>query len=449
MTAALKDIVINIINGVITATGVNFGVPLYQGFVGSRSIVKWGSGITGIVARSVDRNTYFQLRVISGGAIAYAIGSENDVTITVEPTTRVRDLLAHFTANAPAPIQALISLEATGTGSGYVPVLANTESVYLTYLLVTDLDQLSYYYDSTDLDYKIVRNILASQPNPGTVAFLNTYGYSGDSLNNLLGLYDNGDWFLALAGTLTESLQLTIADYINGVDRFALFVSNDPARLSTVKGDHVAFIIHDDPESHPEASWAAKNLPSVPTVSWKWTPNLQAQTANQTADKSALQNVRDLKGNSYVGANGQSYVDGSQVNTISGTSFIDQIISRLWIKLNLEIDLFNLFLQAAARGDKVPYTDAGINQIVGVIENRLEIAGRLGIIAPTETKEQVSASSGGTFRYKVVAETRTQIEKSRPNDISTRVLRGIRYSYIEAGAIDKVEITGVILLTEG
>lgn len=449
MTAALKDIVINIINGVITATGVNFGVPLFMGFVGSRSIVKWGSGNTGIVARSVARNTYFSIEIVSGGSIAYAIGSENDVQITVTPTTRVRDLIAHFNANAPTPIKDLITLTETGTGSGYVETLANTESDFISYLVLSDLEQLDNYYDSSDLDYKIVRNILASQPSPGTVAFLNCYGKSGDDLNNLIALYDNGDWFLGLAGTTEEALQVTIADYFNGVDRFALFTADSATRLAAVKGEHVALIIHDDAENHPEASWAAKNLPNVPTVSWKWTPNLQGQTPNQTADKTALQNVRNLKGNSYVQANGISYVDGSQVNTVSGSSFIDQIISRLWIKLNLEIDLLNLFVQAAARGEKIPYTDTGINQIASTIANRLETAGRLGVIAPCETPEQVSASFGGTFRYKVTVESRTQIEKDRPNDIVTRVLRGVRYSYIESGAIDKVEVTGVILLTEG
>ena len=53
--AAINDWVVNVVNAVVTAFAVNFGVPLLIGMTGSRGIVQWGSGVTGAVAISTDR----------------------------------------------------------------------------------------------------------------------------------------------------------------------------------------------------------------------------------------------------------------------------------------------------------------------------------------------------------------------------------------------------------
>lgn len=444
--AAIKDIIINVINGVVNATGVAFGVPIWLGFTGSRAIVKWGSGTSGIVAKSVARNGAFNLIVLHG-AYDYDLTGIT-LTITVPSTDRVRDLIADFEANAPGPVQALVSLQATGTGSGLVSTLASTAAVFLNYQRIEDLSQLDYYYDSTDTDYKIIRNIMASQPSPNVVYLLNCFGKTTANIGAAIQAVDLGDWFLVLTGDTTESMQLAIADYVNAVDRVALFTSDTDARLDAVKGDNIGYLIHDVPADHPEASWAAKCLPSVPGVGWKFQSNLYGQLANETADLSQLLLVRSKKGNSYVKANGVSYVDGSQINSAADTVYIDQAISRKWIKINLQIDLLNLFLKAAAVGQKIPYTNAGINQILGTIATRLNNAGQLGIIAPVETQDQAKVSFDGVFRFRVTSLTRTQIEDTAAADITARILKGVKYSYIEAGAIEKVEVTGVILLTE-
>lgn len=448
--AAIKDIVVNVIDGVINATGVNFGVPILLGFVGSRAIVKWGSGVSGIVAKSVARNGDFNLEVIVSGAVYDYDLTGSDLVITVPVGARVRDLLADFAANAPGPVLALVSLAATGTGSGPVLALAATDSNFLLYQEVRDLAQLAYYYDSTDLDYKLVKNILASAPSPNVVYLLNCFGITEANIGAHIQLRDDGKWFMVLTGSTTEAMQQAIADYVNAVDRVALFCSNTDARLDAVKGDNIAYLIHDAEADHPEVSWAAKNLPNVPSVGWKFTSNLYGQVPNATADLTDLLNVRNKKGQSYVSANGVAYVDGSQINSQSSQLYIDQAISRKWIKINLQIDLLNLFLQAAAQGSKIPYTDSGINQILSVIETRLNNAGKLGIIAPVETTDQAKVSADGQFRFKVTSLSRTEIETSQPADIVGRVLTGVKYEYIEAGAIERIDpVTGVILLTEG
>lgn len=454
--AAIKDIIVSVINGAMTATGVNFGVPVLIGFTGSKTIVRWGSGNAGAVAVSVDPQVVFTLRVIvTGSSYIYAIGSENDVTITVPTTARVRDLLTDFAANASAPIKALIGLQATGTGSGLVEqtldsddVLATIESEGISYLKVIDISQMQYYYASTSAEYKTVQNVLASSPSPNVIYVLDCYNKTGSTLTAYVALYDTGQWYVALTTATDQTTQQTLADHFDSIKRVILFVSNVAARPTVVGNSRVSGIIHDVAADHPEASWAAKALPNVPGQGWKFISDLQGQTPNASATLSDLITVRENKAQSYVTKNGLNYVDGSQMWDQTQQIYIDQVIGRDWIALNMETDLLTLFVRAAAQGTKIPYTDGGINQVISVIANRLTTAGKLGIVAPVETSAQAAASQDGVFRFAVTALTRTEIEAQAPADITARVLNGVKYSYIENTPIEKVNVTGIILLTE-
>lgn len=454
--AAINDIIVSVINGSMTATGVNFGVPLLIGFTGSKTIVRWGSGNSGAVAVSVDPQVVFTLRVIvTGSSYIYAIGSENDVTITVPTTARVRDLLTDFAANASAPIQALIGLQATGTGSGLVEqtldaddVLTTLGSAGISYLKVIDISQLQYYYASTSTEYKMVQNVLASSPSPNVIYVLDCYGKTGSTLTSYIALYDVGQWYIAMTTATDQTTQQTLADHFDSIKRIILFVSNVIARPTVVGNGRVSGIIHDVIADHPEAAWAAKALPNVPGQGWKFLSDLQGQTPNTTSTLTDLITVRENKAQSYITKNGLNYVDGSQMWDQTQQIYIDQVIGRDWISLNLETDLLTLFVRAAAQGSKIPYTDGGINQVLSTIANRLTTAGKLGIVAPVETQIQAAASYDGLFRFNVTSLTRTEIEQQSPTDITNRVLSGVKYSYIENTPIEKVEVTGIILLTE-
>lgn len=456
MAAAINDIIVSVINGAMTATGVNFGVPLLIGFTGSKTIAQWGTGPTGIVAVSVNPQVEFTIQVIvSGASYVYAIGSENDVTITVPTTARVRDLVTHFAANAGAQILALIGLQATGTGSGLVEATVDANdaaaaltSAGITFQKVIDISQLQYYYESTSAEYIMVRNVLASQPSPNVIYVLDAYGKTGSTLTDFIALYDDGKWYLALTTATDETTQQTLADHFDSIKRVILFTSNVVARPTVVGNGRVSGIIHDVPADHPEASWAAKALANVPTQGWKFLSDLQGQEPNTSATLSTLIQVRDNKAQSYVTKNGLNYVDGSQMWDQLQQIHLDQVIGRDFIALNLETDLLTLFVRAAANGTKIPYTDGGINQILATIANRLTTAGKLGIVAPVETQLQASSSYDGLFRFRVESLTRTEIEAQAPTDITDRVLSGVKYSYIENTPIEKVEVTGIILLTE-
>lgn len=449
MSASINDIIVNIVDASQLAQGVNFGVPLLVGFTGSREIVRHGAGASGLVVVSKNRHDDFALKITYGSSYNYYLNANDEFEIELPNTARVRDLIADFYANAPSTILSKFDIYATGSGAGIVNEIgAFTASERWAYGRVENITQLRYYYDVTDAEYRIVQNILASQPSPNVCYVYDLYNTNIDDIPTNLTAKNSGDWFCVLTTATTQPEIAKIAEWVDTQDRIALFTHSSHTILDDVKSQKIAFLIHDIPSDHPEASWAAKCLPAVPTVGWKWQSNLQGQIANQTATLSDLLIVRAKNGNSYVRRSGIDYVDGSQCNPPSGKIYLDQIIGRLWIKLNLQDDLFNLMTKTAAEGRKIPYTDAGIEVIKNTIANRLAIAGGLGIIAQVDTPEQAKNSYDGVYRYRVTSLTRAEIEQTAPNDIVNRVLRGVKYSYVEAGAVERVEVTGVVLLTE-
>lgn len=451
--AAINDWVVNVVNAVVTAFAVNFGVPLLIGMTGSRGIVQWGSGVTGAVAISRDRQGAFSLEIIRSGSVYdYQLDSANHVTITVPTTARVRDLETDFAANAGVSVKAVISaIKPTGTGSGLVAALASTESETLVYQRLIDVSQVKYYYDSTDPEYTIVTNVLASQPGPGVIYILDAYNKTGSTLTDFIDAYNNGDWFVACTSATDQTTQVTLTNHFDSLDR-VLFLTCDVsvavARLGLCQSANVAFLCHDEPDDHPEASWFAKNLPSLPTVIYKGVKDLQGQTANTTSTLSTLINIRAAKGQCYVTDSGLNIVDGGQTTDPNGTTFIDQTISRKWIKINTILALKNVFVEATAQGRRIPYTNEGIQQLIAAAAVPLQNAGAAGVIAPVETAAQGKLSYDGRYRFGVTYLTREEIEQQYPADITNRYLRGVKYWYVESGAIESAVITQTIVLSE-
>lgn len=446
---AINDIVISLSSAAATAARQAFGVPLLLGFTGQRAILVSGAGASGIVYKSVVRNDSAVTVVVeTGPGFAYAaVGSA--VTITVPVGTIVRDLIADFNANAGAPVKALISLERLSTGSGIVPLIAvATNLAFTAYRDIRDITQLDYYYDDTDIEYIAIGNYLASRPTPGRLYLLDVFGTVDIAAD--IATYDTGDWWLILSTSTTEANLQIIADYVNIRQRAMLAVSSDVAILDTVQGRNVMFIIHPAPDDHPEISLAAYKLPAQPgSTTWKFAGPLQGQTPNTTSTLDQLITVRNNRGQSYVTRSGISYVDGARMNDPTAIVYMDQVISRDWVSLNMEVDLLELFTQASARNEKISYTNAGIQKITGVIERRLSIAGQFDIIAPVETPAQAEASSDGVYRFNVKSKTREFIEANSPNDITNRVLNYVEFQYVEAGAIEGINpVTGRVIITE-
>ena len=442
--AAIQPINIDVSAGPQSVSRVGFGIPLLVGFTGQRSVLIVGSGTSGLVAKSTPRNHTVSLVITIGGSISYAFAS-GVVTITATATTTVRDLVADFNANAPTLVTDELTIEALTTGSGLVQAITETPLIFSQFRQISEVSQLENFYDDTDVEIIMARNILGSVPSPRFFFLLDVFGTS--DLAGDIATFDDGSWYCILTTDTGQANQLIISDYVGDKNRITVLTTSDAARLLTVRNQRTAYLVHDVPGDHPEASWAALRLPLLPgQATWAFAGPLIGQSPNTASTLTQLQTVRNNKGNSYVLNNNLNYVDEGLTTDPDRTTYIDQVRSRDWIELNLEADLLQLLVNVGNTVGKVPYTDAGIGQVINVVANRLEQAGINGIIAPIETSSQAENSSSSNFRFSIDVPTRSEIETSNPNDIVNRELNRIDFTFVEAGAIHSISGTGSVVL---
>lgn len=445
--SAIKDIVVQVIPGAPSVARQGFGIPAIVGLTGQRSVLITGTGSSGLIAKSTPRNHTVSLEIVVGAIYAYAFAA-GTVTIDIPAGSNVRDLVADFNANAPSIVTDELTLEALTTGSGALGIISPTALTFEQFREIFAITQADNFFDITDPEYIMLANMLASKPAPLKVVLIDLFGTSDIATD--IAAFDDGSWYAALTNSIVEAEQQSLSDYVDDKLRIALIVNSDEGVLDNIQSRRTAIVIHDAPNDHPEASWAAKALPENPgSITWKFLNSLQGQTANATATLSALQNVRDKKGQSYVEANGVSYMDEGKTTDPATTTFLDLVRSQDWVQSNLTADLNQLFFDAAAAGSKIPYTDAGIAQIESVIRNRLSLAGVAGIIAPVETSAQAELSSDGNFRFSISVPTRAEVLANDPSDITNRILPDITFQYVEAGAIHEVKpVIGRVILSE-
>lgn len=436
------NITLGVGGGVVSRVG--FGSPLIVGGTGSRSVYRSGSGQSEIIFKSVVRQAALTIGLSVGSPFSYTlVGS--DLIITVPTDTTVRELVADFDANAPAPVKAAFILKAGSLGLGVVEEISpiKTLTPLTGKVLIRDISQLDEYYDTTDAEYEMFQDQFNSVPNPSEKYLLDVFGAVDPAAS--VAAVDDGSWYALLYTSTTQSEQQVLAEYIVNVKRIALFVSDTVADAQVVKSQRIIYVIHDEPDDHPENAWAAKLLPNLPgSITWAFAENLAGQTPNATADLAALQAVRDARANSYVENQGLQYMDEGLTTEATIKTYIDQIRGRDWVELNLEADLLQLLVSVG----KIPYTDGGIDQVVDVIANRLELAGDNGIIRPIENAEDAANSSSQNYVYNVTAPTRADVAENNPSDIVDRELNGITFSFEEGGAIHSIEAVGTVVIPQ-
>ena len=460
---AIKDINGSISPGYVPVARVGFDVPLLIGVTGERFVQKIGSGVNGLVIKTVGRDAGFNIAiVVTGSSYVYAkVG--NDITITVPTTHTIRALIADFAING-GTLSPYISLVAATTGAGVLVAQALTAMTDIPeYTNIQDISQLQYYYDSTDPEYVMVSNMLGGSDTHITNLYLldvfstlDIYGVPTQATRDLIKLHDVGDWYMAKVSSTAKAVISGINQYISTVKRLMIATTDTVADLADVQGN-IIYVVHPtaNKNDHPEASWAAKALVPAPGSSlWKFVKDLQGQTVNTTSDLTALLNVRTAQGNSYTSQGGISFMNDGLVNNVgssaSNPDYIDSHILKDWLVLNMEADLLSLVLSKVAIGQKVDYDNKGINEIRSTIAARLQTAGAnnaLARVAEGNTK-QAGLSYDGVFRFNVHVPTRAEVETGSPNDIVQRILKNVTFWYIPSGGIEKITFTGSEFITE-
>lgn len=202
------------------------------------------------------------------------------------------------------------------------------------------------------------------------------------------------------------------ADVKNGV------AANVLLELEALGYNRTVLLFSEDQASFPEARWMGDTFPLDPgAVNFKFRTPI-GMVADKLTDTQKLTNILGNKGNTYTVVGGQAITEEGKV--VSG-EWIDVIRDVDWLKTNMQLDMYELFLQS----DKLPFTDAGGTVIETKLKARLEEAVSRGIL-----------SEYTLFIPKV---------KDIPaQDRTNRFFTGITFDGVLQGAINKVRIRGTV-----
>ena len=315
-------------------------------------------------------------------------------------------------------------------GFGLPLMLATSKA--LDYKVYTDISEVAEDFDVTSREFKLATRMFGQSPK---IAELAVYGVSyvpeaddatvlTAALNELLVV--NNDWFYLVSSENGDEGIKALAEWISTQEKIYGVTTQNIALAEELKGlyENVYLSVHDDADAfHAEGllaygapleigsyDFAHKQINGV-RASYLTPAEINAvKAANATTAVSELGLIVNLTGMAV------------------GGDFLDVIQSDYFLRARLREDIFQLL----ATVKKVPFTDAGIAQVVERMDSRFKSAFRQGIIAEDDNGEP---------DYTIEFPRRVDIPK---NERAQRVLRGIKFRAVIAGAVENVEITGVL-----
>jgi len=129
-----------------------------------------------------------------------------------------------------------------------------------------------------------------------------------------------------------------------------------------------------------------------------------------------------------IGKTVNAYTD----SRMASGSWLDTTHGLLWLENRCEVDLFNLLYQTTT---KVPFTQAGINTVVAVLDRSLQAAVRNGLCGPGFLPDGRYLPEG----YEIIAPALGDIPSG---DKGNRILQGITFNMVGAGALHEVLVSG-------
>jgi len=256
---------------------------------------------------------------------------------------------------------------------------------------------------------------------------ITTEGYSiVDDINNAI--EDKNDWYTLLSVSTNQGDLISAARRINAEIKTGIFVSDSSGIKTTGTTDiasicknagfgRSALTYHHARNEFLDAAWTSQQLAELPGQSvWalKTLEGISASPLNATE----IANIQDKNCNVYVEVGGSgSTTKGVMMNgvPIEVTRDID------YVQLKIQEDFVAFFKKTK----KVPYTQAGIDKTVSVLDFVLKRMVNQGILAS----------------YNIVKPALTTIST---NDKANNILPDVSFTAILAGSIKKVIIRGVV-----
>lgn len=292
-------------------------------------------------------------------------------------------------------------------------------------------------FSATDLEYLAALAAFSQSPRPTQVAIGQMRSGDASWTAALAAIVlESNEWYGLVITSRTEADVLEAAAWTEAVTKLFLTATADAVMLTTattaIDGqlaaldyDRSGCMYHPDADAstndpYPDAAWFGRMLTTIPgSATWMFkTLSGVPVTVLTTTQKS---NVHTKLGNTYTSVGGQSI---TEKGTVASGEFLDVMRGVDWIEARIQESIYSLLVNSA----KVPFTDAGIEAIIGEIKAVLERGILNGLIARDPA-------------YTVTAPDAADVST---NDKALRQLPDVEFTATLAGAIHKVTIAGTV-----
>jgi len=218
------------------------------------------------------------------------------------------------------------------------------------------------------------------------------------------------DRLAAFAPQYTKPSQFVTGEFASGADYTALMANDAAFGLFTAEPrstfKECAWLADMLPRDPGSATWAFKTLDGVGADSW-------------TATERTLIESSTHKGNHYAA---EASIGITRPGKTFGGEWLDVVRGLDWFTARLEERLFSLLVNSP----KVPYTDAGVAMVESEVRAQCRIAEAVGLFAPGWTTTTVAVADQDAA------------------DRAARILSGVEFQAVLAGAIHTINVAGTV-----
>ena len=320
-----------------------------------------------------------------------------------------------------------------GFGLGFIFDPVETLADEYEYTEVRDLDDIP--ANASGLASGMANTYLSQTPNPGVIAMQGVYiddtdEGQPDTLTEALNDVTN-DWYGLLLASRTQA---DIEEADDWVPANKLFITspiesswNGELSVYDLLSDKTGAFPHTEEREFDAAIMSRMFATDPGSATWKWKQLSGVDSSGyESAEVSAMLDPDEGEPNMnpMIWEMGVDYTaEGKNVN--GGYLDIQRAID--WMEARLTENIFSLFVNS----DRIPFTNGGISQVVSEMTDILKQATSRGIVAIED----------GEALWSIDAPRRQDVPT---NDRANRVLPDIGFEVVAAGAIHKVEVSGVV-----
>lgn len=285
---------------------------------------------------------------------------------------------------------------------------------------------------STDTaEYRLFDRMFSQEPAPAEIA---VYGVSYDkevdssldlvdALNDLI--LENHDFYYLVSPEQGDDEITALAEWISDKDKFYVATTSNVELAEELKElyENVHIMVYDQPELYPAEGLVAHLAPQT-IGSYTWTFKTIKGVPPAKYDDVMINRIHEANASTYISEGGANITSNGRV---CNGEFADVIQGQHFIKAEMTKNVFGLLTKMP----KVPYSNDGIGLVVAEMKKALNTAGDNGILA----------GEPGSYEYTIEIPDVSEISF---NDKAERVLPDIPWTATIQGAIEKVNINGVL-----